>query len=965
MIRHRKSSSLDVGSSPAYPRATGLVPSPIFGISRNQAGRGGSAMSARSDDNVVTGSTRSFHSITRPNHAEHRGTVSTTSIPGAWSSQQDVTALPRLDGVPVSPRVEAGSMKLPKRALRPSREVPPPSWKGDSQGIFRAKPDGRLAPQARVGSDGADSGLSSYAEVEPRVPDCGLDEHKNGPGLRMSLVHRVGGDGTIRDAFKTHRARPADQNLNFAQRTFAPLLPQVRSGAGNAFTKAVASGREDGTDSMGGSIAAGAESVPSRHSDGFGLGLGLGTTVPVASSSSWTVPHYALDEANALGSEINLRDLEEIMREANESVGEQPAQERNDVVYELASDVPPQSSRSWQQSETPVSTFDPGSQGMYPHCGVGEVAPWSVGGLEQEDPTRGDIVDDTSAVELIQTTPRKGHATEHYSAFPTPPSESGRPFSGGFHGPAGLAEAVAHLSPRPMHRPGRDDGTYWEEYDSLLNEMLDPGMDADRDDRVEDTPIGTQVASSPASQVCGGSRGSQVRSGHHGGWTSRMDGDPADGTAESSEVTAQPMTPESKSDSDVLVRRHDRSTPAKGFATPNLRFAALLISRYLTFGRVLFSPVHSDASETAAAGVEGSGGGREGPCRVLVIDGLGRDFSFYLALTYPGADVFALSPTPVSSSSSFDPATGLSSPSAFPPPPNHRLVYHRHLPSRLPFPANHFMGVILRFPPVMAASSFKTVLSECKRVLNPGGYVEYVAIDADLANMGERGRAGVRMVKMDVCERVAGAEMRPVGDDVVRGLGAVGMESIRMCCVGVPVVPVAEGGGGGLSCQVGGDMSCPAGDDLVVEDGMPAQLQSVDAGTGAGGGPSTPASARPMGSGIHYPLPQDDSRVSEMAARVGRWWYWNSYERVGGSGRRDRADGSDSDAGWAVTVPDVSGGGVEGDVANRMAKLDPSTPALFEHPPFLDECRALGTAMRVVVCVARKGRVGAVRPWSC
>jgi hypothetical protein len=43
----------------------------------------------------------------------------------------------------------------------------------------------------------------------------------------------------------------------------------------------------------------------------------------------------------------------------------------------------------------------------------------------------------------------------------------------------------------------------------------------------------------------------------------------------------------------------------------NLRFAALMISKWLSFGRVLFSPVHSELKNPAED-------------RVLIIDGLGK-----------------------------------------------------------------------------------------------------------------------------------------------------------------------------------------------------------------------------------------------------------------------------------------------------------------------------------------------------
>ncbi len=64
----------------------------------------------------------------------------------------------------------------------------------------------------------------------------------------------------------------------------------------------------------------------------------------------------------------------------------------------------------------------------------------------------------------------------------------------------------------------------------------------------------------------------------------------------------------------------------------NLRFGALMTSKWLSFGRVLFSPAHNEMSLS------------EEP-RILVIDGLGSDWSYYVALTYPRAEVVNLGPS--------------------------------------------------------------------------------------------------------------------------------------------------------------------------------------------------------------------------------------------------------------------------------------------------------------------------------
>ena len=73
-------------------------------------------------------------------------------------------------------------------------------------------------------------------------------------------------------------------------------------------------------------------------------------------------------------------------------------------------------------------------------------------------------------------------------------------------------------------------------------------------------------------------------------------------------------------------------TEDKSSTQSNLRFSALMTSRWLSFGRVLFSPAHAEIQSNRQD-------------RVLVLDGLGNDdWSFYCSLTYPHATIYNLSP---------------------------------------------------------------------------------------------------------------------------------------------------------------------------------------------------------------------------------------------------------------------------------------------------------------------------------
>src|SRR5204863_7075677 len=123
--------------------------------------------------------------------------------------------------------------------------------------------------------------------------------------------------------------------------------------------------------------------------------------------------------------------------------------------------------------------------------------------------------------------------------------------------------------------------------------------------------------------------------------------------------------------------------------------------------------------------------------RVLVIDGLGNDdWSFYCALSYPTASVYSLSIAPS--------VTVSNNPAAWRPPPNHRLIHHVSIENPFPFPKGFFTATIFRFPAACSETGLRNAVSECKRVLRPGGYLEMTIMDLDMVNMGNRTRKAVR-----------------------------------------------------------------------------------------------------------------------------------------------------------------------------------------------------------------------------
>ncbi|KAF2083895.1 hypothetical protein K490DRAFT_60076 [Saccharata proteae CBS 121410] len=296
----------------------------------------------------------------------------------------------------------------------------------------------------------------------------------------------------------------------------------------------------------------------------------------------------------------------------------------------------------------------------------------------------------------------------------------------------------------------------------------------------------------------------------------------------------------------------------------NLRFGALMTSKWLSFGRVLFSPAHSVVKSSPDNAV-------------LVLDGLGNDWSYYCALTYPTASIYNLTPTPTSATS---PATSPHTPN---PLPNHHPIHHASPASPFPFPRSFFAAVILRFPPIGPASVYRSLVSECKRVLRPGGYLELTVLDLDAVRMGNRGRRKVRALKVRLAgaaaagdgsaagaasaatdttatsatsggphgsPEVEGVCLRPRCDSFLRLVGRRGFTGVRMCLVGVPV---AETSPPPASAATPRPTPTPPGigSGSVVVENDPDSNNPVD---------------------------DDPDDPSKLVSRVGRWWYARCFE---------------------------------------------------------------------------------------
>ncbi len=282
-----------------------------------------------------------------------------------------------------------------------------------------------------------------------------------------------------------------------------------------------------------------------------------------------------------------------------------------------------------------------------------------------------------------------------------------------------------------------------------------------------------------------------------------------------------------ESDPDSLAGRENRQTPpiaAKSHLGPtiqsNLRFDALMTSRWLSFDRVLFSPALVEAK-------------RNHKDRVLVLDGLGNDdWSFYCAETYVEVDIFNLSPKPASS-----PQIG-----ALQLPKNFHQIQHANLRNHFPFETGFFTAVVFRFPAAMSEDAYLNSVSESMRVLRPGGYLEMSILDIDMVNMGNLARKALGELKYRMGVAQPEVALKPLSDSLQRMVKQSGFENLNRCMVNVPVA-------GRVS------RSRSRSGSLDENSGTLGDLRKEASGKGDGG-------------------------LAGSLAMVGRWWFTRCYEMI-------------------------------------------------------------------------------------
>lgn len=297
--------------------------------------------------------------------------------------------------------------------------------------------------------------------------------------------------------------------------------------------------------------------------------------------------------------------------------------------------------------------------------------------------------------------------------------------------------------------------------------------------------------------------------------------------------------------SSVHTRFSDCSAASSDYTSPlgqvNLRVGSMTVSKWLTFGHVLFSDLRHELT---------AGSSKSTPkLSILVVDGLGNDdWSFYAAETYRSADFYNLSPRAPVTTDTTEPQT------SFPSSPtnHHQIQYLSHL-AKFPFDAKTFDSVVYRFPAASPSSHYQNILSESHRVLKPGGYIELAVLDVDLNNMGNLGRRAIRQLKEHLHAVEEKSHISSASDLLVRQLGQGGFDHIRAARVGVPVASSIA--------RTSKRVSSPSSSSDKKSKELPSLSEMM-----------------------RDPSPDADAGITKMVARVGRWWYTRCYENMGSSG---------------------------------------------------------------------------------
>ncbi|KAI2616419.1 hypothetical protein GGS26DRAFT_603798 [Hypomontagnella submonticulosa] len=200
-------------------------------------------------------------------------------------------------------------------------------------------------------------------------------------------------------------------------------------------------------------------------------------------------------------------------------------------------------------------------------------------------------------------------------------------------------------------------------------------------------------------------------------------------------------------------------------------------TKALNGGRLFSAPVAKRLARLSRIG------GPSNRARILDLGGQSAcDWAWHCAITYPNTKVYTVTTKAIRQLSN----------SNIRGPPNHRQVAVQRL-TRLPFPDAHFdlvsareLHSILKFIGENGEDEWDSCLSECMRVLKPGGYLEFSVLDSDITNAGPLGLA--KSVEFGFALKTLGYDPSPTRMFLGR-LHRAGFDGVRRAWVCLPMGP--------------------------------------------------------------------------------------------------------------------------------------------------------------------------------
>jgi hypothetical protein len=208
-----------------------------------------------------------------------------------------------------------------------------------------------------------------------------------------------------------------------------------------------------------------------------------------------------------------------------------------------------------------------------------------------------------------------------------------------------------------------------------------------------------------------------------------------------------------------------------------------------------------------------------------------------------------------------------------------------------------FNVVVCRFPPALPLSSYSNIVSESKRVLKPGGFLELAILDVDMLSMGPKARRAVRALKLRLQATDPSLVISSASDVILKAVGKRGFTGIKSCNVGVPVASAVPSPAERNARSRDGHQGKES-QELSLADMMKDETGATDEG------------------------------ITKMVAKVGRFWYSRCYESV-------------------ASTTNTTGGGMSSASGRGGGSI-------FEDRKLLEECENWNSSFKLVVAYAQK-----------